>query len=432
MRSTTPSSTLFGRSFFPCSLLAPFLANHPLHFLQTKPELPLSLSHRHPKRSSAATRRAAFDHFLPKGSAGKSRVLATLDSSSTSSPLDLAVPLLRLRSTIRSSFLTRALASSERFHNPCYSTSADPPLCRSSSLSTGSVPKGLSSTPQGRLALATANDIQIVENGAKVATLPVAYTPTCVAISLAGATVAVGAEDLKVHLYNSKDVALLGSLELRNSPTAMAFSPDDSVRPPLLGPFSPIADSSPSTETRCRRLDRQGPAIRRRHSSLASLEMGPPDGSRAGRALELSGDALGGRQLGRVDSRLLARKAWGRCEREERSSRRCCDFALGRRRHAGERWSRWSGQEVRGQAVEWWWMRTVLLLYGDAAGSTRPSPPSSPVAIPPSSAEGSSESDSPSASSNTELRALLPPASAKTTQSAGCHSGGKASATHSS
>lgn len=108
---------------------------------------------------------------------------------------------------------------------------------RSSSLSTGAVPKGLSSTSQGLLALATANDVQIIENGAKVATLPVTYTPTCVAITLAGAVVAVGAEDLKVHLYDSKDknVALLGSLELRNPATAMAFSPDDSVRPPLRG-----------------------------------------------------------------------------------------------------------------------------------------------------------------------------------------------------
>lgn len=103
----------------------------------------------------------------------------------------------------------------------------------SSAIATGSQPKGLASAPAAssqRVFLATSNDISILSNGSKTATVPLPNSaPTCIASDAQGTLVAVGTEDLKVALFacdsNGSSLTKLTEIELRAAPSALAFTP---------------------------------------------------------------------------------------------------------------------------------------------------------------------------------------------------------------
>lgn len=101
---------------------------------------------------------------------------------------------------------------------------------RSASISTGSLPKALTSSTE-HLFLVTAKDIQSTSLSTKkiISTLPISYSATSIAVTKNGSIVAVGSEDLKVYLYEHSDngFKLLGFCELRNQVTALAFNPSN-------------------------------------------------------------------------------------------------------------------------------------------------------------------------------------------------------------
>lgn len=98
----------------------------------------------------------------------------------------------------------------------------------SSSTSTGAQPKGLA-TNGSTTYLATAKEVQVLSSGSKTSTLALpsaSSSPLCIAASADGALVAVGTEDLKTLVYDAKNLKLLGTIELRAAPSALAFSHD--------------------------------------------------------------------------------------------------------------------------------------------------------------------------------------------------------------
>jgi len=85
--------------------------------------------------------------------------------------------------------------------------------------------------------VATSSALLLVAGGAVVSTTPAPWKPTCVALSLDGAQVAVGGEDKKVHFFTFNPSTPstpptevgVGSKEAGSPPSCLAFSPDGAV-----------------------------------------------------------------------------------------------------------------------------------------------------------------------------------------------------------
>ncbi|KAI5474714.1 actin cortical patch component [Pseudohyphozyma bogoriensis] len=92
-----------------------------------------------------------------------------------------------------------------------------------STQSTSSIPKSLAISSSGTPFLATAKDIQSLPSGP---TSSVSYSPTSIAVSADGESVAVGAEEGFVTIYGGKDLTEKGKVEVRGAVTAVAFSGD--------------------------------------------------------------------------------------------------------------------------------------------------------------------------------------------------------------
>ncbi|KAM0787455.1 hypothetical protein ACM66B_003534 [Microbotryomycetes sp. NB124-2] len=105
-------------------------------------------------------------------------------------------------------------------------------------LSAGSQPKGLavatsSSTSDEVSFLATSKDVQVIVSGSKTCSIPQPNSsPTCIACTSDSTRVALGTEDqnLIIYAYSSNDNNLkpIGSIQLRNPPTKLAFSNSNS------------------------------------------------------------------------------------------------------------------------------------------------------------------------------------------------------------
>lgn len=198
---------------------------------------------------------------------------------------------------------------------------------RSTSLSTGAIPKGLAPGPNGLLYLATASSLQALSSGSKVASLSVSYTPTSIAASSDGSFVAVGGEDSKCYLYSVKTPGAferVTELPLRVAVTAVAFSPDSSVSlPPLPSAFislitPPLSSFYWYVETRRRRRRRQDPPLRGLHRQAPPRALLVPVGADQLARVPPGGRPPRFRVARRVDQGVLAREAERGEGREER------------------------------------------------------------------------------------------------------------------
>ncbi|KAG9306599.1 hypothetical protein G9A89_004796 [Geosiphon pyriformis] len=98
---------------------------------------------------------------------------------------------------------------------------------------TGLLPKGLSLARSGKIFLATISDIQVIQDGEKLFTLAVPYTPGAIAINHDDTEIAIGGEDAKIHLYkweNERLVEKNNELTSNRGPiTTLAYSPDGTL-----------------------------------------------------------------------------------------------------------------------------------------------------------------------------------------------------------
>lgn len=70
-------------------------------------------------------------------------------------------------------------------------------------LSSSGMPKGVGSSDDKTVVVATENHIQIIQGGKKVETLPVGYSATAIAINHQGTTVAIGAQVWKLSISST-------------------------------------------------------------------------------------------------------------------------------------------------------------------------------------------------------------------------------------
>ena len=97
------------------------------------------------------------------------------------------------------------------------------------SFSTGSTPKDLA-VSNGTAAVITASQIQIYQSSMLLKSIPVTgFTPTSVAIDPTGKDVAVGGDDMKIHIFSietgvSTGLVIEGN---RGQITCLSYSPDN-------------------------------------------------------------------------------------------------------------------------------------------------------------------------------------------------------------
>ncbi|KAK4048378.1 WD40 repeat-like protein [Microbotryomycetes sp. JL221] len=101
----------------------------------------------------------------------------------------------------------------------------------SSSISTGSQPKGIAIVPNKSIVfLATSKDIQVIESGSiKFKLDQNISTPICIASTIDGHRLAVATEDLNLTIYDSTstlNLKLITTIQLRNSINKICFSND--------------------------------------------------------------------------------------------------------------------------------------------------------------------------------------------------------------
>lgn len=202
---------------------------------------------------------------------------------------------------------------------------------RSTSLSTGAIPKGIAAGSAGTVYLATAKDVQALANGQKVASLAVSYGPTSIAASQDGTFIAVGGEDSKCHVYSTKTKGtfeLVAELPLRVAVTSCAFSPDSSVRALLSQPKVTFLTSS---------ARRNSPSVARMARSSCSRSRRRRSSTRgsASRARASTRSRSTSREQGSRPDHSTSRSASTRSLRRRRFSRRRTSTAVASRAFCG-------------------------------------------------------------------------------------------------
>ncbi|CAG8586963.1 14992_t:CDS:2, partial [Acaulospora colombiana] len=97
---------------------------------------------------------------------------------------------------------------------------------------TGSLPKGLTISKDGKTFIATLNDVHIIKDGKIVYSIPLPSPSGAIAINPSGTEIAVGSEDAKVRIYRVNNAELEEKERLtdnRGAITAIAYSPDGSL-----------------------------------------------------------------------------------------------------------------------------------------------------------------------------------------------------------
>ncbi|KAG9322246.1 hypothetical protein KVV02_003162 [Mortierella alpina] len=99
-------------------------------------------------------------------------------------------------------------------------------------LSSSGMPKGVGSSDDNTVVVATENQIQIIQGGKKVETFPVGYSATAIAINHQGTTVAIGAQDAKVYIMSLDGTKLTAVHTLsknKGAVTVLAFNPEGNL-----------------------------------------------------------------------------------------------------------------------------------------------------------------------------------------------------------
>ncbi|CAG8632974.1 6591_t:CDS:10 [Acaulospora morrowiae] len=104
---------------------------------------------------------------------------------------------------------------------------------RSSIVPTGSLPKSLAASKDGKIFLATLKDVQIIKDERSVYSVSVPSPPGAIALNPAGTEIVVGCEDTKVRIYKVKGDELEEENEQltgnKGAITAITYSPDGSL-----------------------------------------------------------------------------------------------------------------------------------------------------------------------------------------------------------
>ncbi|KAF9389297.1 WD40 repeat-like protein [Podila verticillata] len=99
-------------------------------------------------------------------------------------------------------------------------------------IATSALPRGISTSDDKTIVVATENEIQIIQGGKKVASLAVGYNATSVAINQQGTTVAIGAQDSKVYVMSLDGTKLSPVHTLdknRGAISALSFNPEGTL-----------------------------------------------------------------------------------------------------------------------------------------------------------------------------------------------------------
>ncbi|KAF9166681.1 WD40 repeat-like protein, partial [Mortierella sp. AD010] len=99
-------------------------------------------------------------------------------------------------------------------------------------VSTNALPKSVSSSDDQTIAVATENEIQIIQGGKKAGSLAVECGATAVAINPQGKVVAIGGQDTKVYIMNleGNKLTTVNTLFKNKSPiSALAFNPEGNL-----------------------------------------------------------------------------------------------------------------------------------------------------------------------------------------------------------
>ncbi|CAG8459255.1 6982_t:CDS:10 [Ambispora leptoticha] len=97
---------------------------------------------------------------------------------------------------------------------------------------TGSLPKGIAVSKEDFIFVATVKDLQVFKDGKQITSLALSFTSGAIAVNQDGTEVAVGGEDIKVHLYQFGEEKLVEQKQLssnRSAITALAYSPDGTL-----------------------------------------------------------------------------------------------------------------------------------------------------------------------------------------------------------
>ncbi|KAF9431871.1 WD repeat-containing protein 1 [Entomortierella beljakovae] len=99
-------------------------------------------------------------------------------------------------------------------------------------ISTNALPKSVSASDDQTIVVATENEIQIIQGGKKVGSLPVNYSATTAAINPQGNLVAIGNQDAKVHIMKleGNNLTAVHTLEKnKGGISALAFNPEGTL-----------------------------------------------------------------------------------------------------------------------------------------------------------------------------------------------------------